>query len=92
MEKTSVLLIIAVLFFISESGSSGQERLEKKREIASKAKQIEEYQKILIRLNEIKEDKIKIENLFKSKSFEIVDIEPSYQEPFIPEDAFEIIE
>ena len=58
----------------------------------SKAKQIEEYQKILIRLNEIKEDKIKIENLFKSKSFEIVDIEPSYQEPFIPEDAFEIIE
>jgi len=57
----------------------------------SKARQITEYQKILLRIDEINRDRNTMEGLVRAKPFEIVDIE-STAKPFAPDKSFEIIE
>ncbi|MEQ8187214.1 MAG: hypothetical protein ABRQ39_04525 [Candidatus Eremiobacterota bacterium] len=57
----------------------------------AKARQITEYQKILLRIDEINRDRFNLEGLVRAKPFEIVDIE-STAKPFAPDKSFEIIE
>ena len=57
----------------------------------SRANQIIEYQKILLRLDEINSDREKMEFLFRSKPLQILDMEYPAQ-PVVPVNSLEIIE